>query len=345
VIYDLIVVGNGLAAQTFLFELFNSPLGDVKKSQNFSVAQIFSEEIAPACSVRTTSTVSLSGIEEGVSDLGNELHQGYFLFQDFFNKYHPNGIEPVAQILTFHDLNQKEKLEKRYKGLDEISSDLFKEKFEGKVLDSYVVDPDLFSQWFDEKISAEKNLTRVKNFVKSIEKNEQGIIECELQSKEKIFAKKVLLCTGAHARLYSHFFKETKDLEKTHIVPGAYLKRSIDLKSPSLFFTIDDHKLVYRASTKTLVIGSASKKTAIYTPEFLELKKILDLFNEKCTFSLGEMKDFKVVTGVRHKAAKRRPFMRALDAENSIFMINGFYKNGFTLAFLAAKSMMEKINL
>ena len=121
----------------------------MKKSQNFSVAQIFSEEIAPACSVRSTSTVSLSGIEEGVSDLGNELHQGYFLFQDFFNKYHPNGIEPVAQILTFHDLNQKEKLEKRYKGLDEISNDLFKEKFEGKLLYSYVVEPVLFSHCFD----------------------------------------------------------------------------------------------------------------------------------------------------------------------------------------------------
>lgn len=43
-VYDLIVVGNGLAAQTFLFELFRHLKSDVKKSQNFSVAQIFSEE-------------------------------------------------------------------------------------------------------------------------------------------------------------------------------------------------------------------------------------------------------------------------------------------------------------
>jgi hypothetical protein len=59
VIYDLIVVGNGLAAQTFLFELFNQH-GEVVKSQNFSVAQVAAEGIAPACSLRTTATVSLS---------------------------------------------------------------------------------------------------------------------------------------------------------------------------------------------------------------------------------------------------------------------------------------------
>jgi hypothetical protein len=69
VIYDLIVVGNGIAAQTFLFELFTKL--DVKKRQNFSVAQIYSEDIALSCSLRTTATVSLNGIEEGVSDLGN----------------------------------------------------------------------------------------------------------------------------------------------------------------------------------------------------------------------------------------------------------------------------------
>ncbi|MBC7427004.1 MAG: hypothetical protein H7336_00240, partial [Bacteriovorax sp.] len=60
-IYDLAVIGNGIAAQYFLWNLSGNygNSGTESKSQNFSIAHIYSKEIAPPCSLRSSATVSL----------------------------------------------------------------------------------------------------------------------------------------------------------------------------------------------------------------------------------------------------------------------------------------------
>ncbi|MGZ3807564.1 MAG: hypothetical protein ACXVCE_05720, partial [Bacteriovorax sp.] len=193
--YDLIVVGNGLAAQTFLFELFNQQRKDVK-SQNFSVAQIFSEEIAPSCSLRTTATVSLSGIEEGVSALGDHLRESFFLFLEFVKKHSPQGVEAVNQYITFSSDDEREKLLRRYKKLDVLNDPLFRSEKHGVTLSSYLIAPELFSGWFEDHLQNE-NLTRIKNFVRSIDKNADGVIECSLMDGKVIKGSKIVVCSGA----------------------------------------------------------------------------------------------------------------------------------------------------
>ena len=78
-IYDLAVIGNGIAAHSFLWNLSNT---EVSRSQNFSIAHIYSEKLAPACTLRSSATVSLNGIEADVSTLGNDMREAFFMFDD-----------------------------------------------------------------------------------------------------------------------------------------------------------------------------------------------------------------------------------------------------------------------
>lgn len=341
-VYDLIVVGNGLAAQTFLYELFSHLNADVKKSQNFSIAQIFSEEVAPSCSLRTTATVSLNGTEEGISELGDELRSSFFKFEQFFKQHQPDGVEEVSQLVTSTNDLDKARLIRRYKVLGPLTSPLLKTEVSGVILDSYVLSPLVYTQWFSQKMST-NTIIQKKNFVKKIEERADGLIHCELMDSEVLTARKIVLCTGAYAKVFSQFYPATQSIGCTSVVAGSYFEKTIDLNIPSFYLTIDGHNCIYRSSEKKLIIGSASSDGAVSVSDFNELKTIVENFRKLVTFDLGPLQDFKAVSGLRHKGIRRRPVVSALNAEKSIYMISGFYKNGFTFSLHFAEKMAKKI--
>jgi hypothetical protein len=342
VIYDLIVVGNGIAAQTFLFEFYSKL--DVLKRQNISVAQIYCEEIAASCSLRSIATVSLSGIEEGISDLGNELRDSYFLFEDFQNNHRPKGVEKVKQIVTYTTEKEKSKALRRYKKLFPINNPILKEQMEGIELDAFVISPEILHQWFEEKLS-KRDIVHKKKFLKNISENPEGILQCELLGGEILKAEKIVLCTGAFSKLFSSFYNETDFLSTTYTVAGSYLERTFDFERHSFTVTIDGYKIIYRDDEKKIIMGSSSSSDGIVLGDLKEIQDILLLFNKKCSLYFGELTDFKLITGLRHKAAKRRPIASALNANKNIFMIGGLYKNGFTFSHLCAKKILNEINL
>lgn len=338
-LYDLIVVGNGIAAQTLLFELFSS--SDVKKSQNYSVAQIFSEDIAPMCSLKSTATVSLNGTEEGISELGDNLRKSFFLFQDFL-KLNPRGVETMTQFVTSSSPREHAKLLRRYKQLEKIKHPYLKEEVLGIELDSYAISPEVYLDWFSQQLKS-FNITQKKKFLKGLSKNAEGIIQCELMNKEIVSAKKIVFCTGAYTKIFSDFYNITEEMNNTEVVAGSYLERFVDLNKPSFYITIDAHNVVYRSSEKRLIVGSASKLGAFAVSDNAELKRILLMFNQFLNFSLGELSDFKTVTGLRHKGHRRNPRAFALDSEKSSFVISGLYKNGFTFSLMCAKKIVGEI--
>lgn len=341
-VYDLIVVGNGIAGQTFLLKLINKLKEDVNKSQNYTVAQIFSAEITPACSLRSTATVSLSGIEEGISELGNELRDSFFLFEDFVKNHQPSGVELVKQVVTFTTQREKEKFLRRYKKLFHLSHPLFEAEIDGVELNSYLIDPELYGDWHNQKIASEK-IDQKKDFLKNITVDDHGLIVCELINNEVLKARKVVLCTGAYAKVFSQHFSLTEDLKDTQVVAGSYLEKSIELSMPSFYITLNGHHLIYRSSVRTLILGTASLFGAITGPDLGELFNIYNLFSSHLNFSLGAFSDFKAVVGLRHKAKKRRPMASALNNEKSVFMINGLYKNGFSFSHLCADVVMRDL--
>lgn len=344
-IYDLIVVGNGLAAQAFLFELFSHLQLDVKKSQNFSVAQIFSEEMAPACSLRTTASVSLNGVDEGVSPLGDDLRNSFFLF-DTFNKVHkPSGVEAVNQIITGTNEKMLAKLTRRYKILKSIESPLLKKTMTGVELDSFIISPGLYAEWFNQQNAKHPHILREikKDFLKSMVVDSLGLIQCELLKEAPLTAKKIVFCTGAYSQIFSDFHQDIHDFTGSEVVAGSYFEKKINLSRPSFYVSLDGHNCIYRQIDQTLIIGSASQKGAILTPDFAELARIHESFSEVLSFSIGNPSEFQALTGLRHKGRRRLPIAKAMNAEKTIYTINGLYKNGFSASHLCAKKCVSEI--
>lgn len=341
IIYDLAVIGNGIAAQSFLWNLST---GD-SKSQNFSIAHVYSKEIAPPCSLRTSATVSLNGIEEDVSQLGNDMREAFFLFQDLYKKHRPEGVEEVIRTVVSTNENDTKKLTRRYKTLIDVKSDRIKNVYPGAEYNSFIITPEVLSAWFVKENSVEK--TDYPFFVKDINKVGDDY-QIEFPNGEFIVAKKILFAVGAYGKIFEKFYlpPESESLEvKNMIKAGSYLEREIDLGDKSFYLSIDGHQVLYRKNNfeSKLIIGSVTTVGAFEVPDIAELMALINKLKDLLTFDLGNFSDFKVVTGLRHKGPKRLLIASAIDSEGRLFRINGLYKNGFTLGLLAAKRMNKLI--
>jgi len=93
--YDILLIGNGLSAKVFLFELLHS---DEINCQNLAIAQVFCENLAPSCSLRSTASVSLNGIEEGISPLGDLLSKSFDSFVSFNQSYRPEAFYLLSNL-------------------------------------------------------------------------------------------------------------------------------------------------------------------------------------------------------------------------------------------------------
>ena len=344
-IYDLAVIGNGIAAQSFLWNLSNKNGFLVSKSQNFSIAHIYSEAITPACSQRSSATVSLNGIEEDVSPLGNDMREAFFLFDDLVKTHCPEGVEEVLRTVVSTNENDTKKLTRRYKKLTSITSSRMKQSYPGIEYKSYIISPGPFSFWLKQNSPIEK--TDFPFFVKNLEKL-QDVFYLTLENGEKVAAKKILFATGAFAKILEKFYAPPESgsiEEKNTIKAGSYLEREIHLGDKSFYYSIDGHQVLYRKNKfeSKLIIGSATTVGAYEAPDLIGLHKIYTKLKDILTIEIGEFNDFKIVTGLRHKGPKRLLISEAIDVEKQLFRINGLYKNGYTMGFLAAERMIELI--
>lgn len=343
-VYELAIIGNGIAAQSFLWNL-QSKLPQDRNSQNFSIAHVYSEKIAPACSLRTSSTVSLNGIDEDVSPLGNDMRKAYFLFENLVKKYSPEGVEEVSRVVISTNDNDTKKLTRRYKTLSAITSDKIKNTYPGTQYPSYVISPLPFSHWLQDNTKIEK--TTIEMFVKDMEKK-SDLYQLTLEDGSCIQAKKVLFATGAFSKIFEKFFSplNSESIEvKNTIKAGSYFERQIDLGPKSFYLSIDGHQALYRKNKteSTLIIGSATTIGAYAVPDLLALSTIFYKMKDHLTIEIGEMSDFKIITGLRHKGPKRMLICEAVDVDKTLFRINGLYKNGFTMGFLAAEKMVNML--
>ena len=243
-LYDLAIIGNGIAAQSFLWNLSNTNLAkdeSVSISQNFSIAHIYSEKRAPACSLRSSATVSLNGIEEDVSPLGNDMREAFFMFDELFKKHHPKGVEEVTRTVVSTNENDTKKITRRYKKLNEIKSDKIKKVYPGVEYSSYIITPEVFLTWLKENSSIP--VTDVPMFVRNMEVVD-GLHVMTLEDGSLIHAKKVLLAMGAYSKIFEKMLLPTgaESLEsKNTIKAGSYLERTIDLGNSSFYLSIDGH--------------------------------------------------------------------------------------------------------
>ena len=342
-IYDLAVIGNGIAAQSFLWNL--SHLKGIEQ-QKFTIAHIFSEKLAPACTLRSSATVSLNGIDEDVSPLGNDMREAYFMFDDLFKTHNPKGVQVVTRTVVSTNESDTKKLTRRYKTLNSIKSTLIKDQFLGAQYNSYIITPEVFTKWLSGNTQIKK--TKFELFLKNLNK-EDDLYQLTLEDGQIIKSRKILFAMGAYSLIFEKFLAlpNNDSIElKNSIKAGSYFEKNCDLGQDSFYLSIDGHQVLYRKNPfeSKLIIGSATTMGAYDVPDYEALSLIFNKVKPLLTFDIGEMTDFKIITGLRHKGPKRLLICECIDGEeNSMFRINGLYKNGYTMAFLAARKMQNLI--
>lgn len=345
-IYDLAIIGNGISAQTFLWQMsraFSENPGPL------SLAHIYADHLLPPCTQNSCATVSLNGISPGVSPLGEEMREAYFLFLEFYQKFRPAGVEEVERAVICTHPEFEKKLTRRYKKLEEVSSPYFHQKYKGVQYPSFLINAGQLSSWLTDQVhlNSKGSFTKTDflDFAKDVQ-HDGNHYSITLTNNGTLKAKKVIFFTGAYAKILGSFFTELNQhmSEKGHVVrPGSFLEKNVDLNLPSFYLSIDDSHLLYRSNAweKKLIIGNSSGEGAYAMADYHALSKLISKLSAIMTFPLGHLDEYSVATGLRHKGPRRQLMAKALDSNQSIFYINGLYKNGFTFSFLAAKNIVK----
>jgi hypothetical protein len=104
--------------------------------------------------------------------------------------------------------------------------------------------------------------------------------------------------------------------------------------------TLEGDNIVYHAHTKIMLMGSTTLDLGHVLPERKELDRVYERLAQKLETSLPSLMTGQVITGLREKAAKRRPY---LYRDNNIFWLGGLYKNGFSLSLHLAQDLVGQL--
>ena len=326
---DLIIIGNGIAANCFLWEL-------QKQKRNLSILKIHSENLAPCCSLNSTSIISLRGVTKGVSPLGDELFESYQLAESFIQDENPDGVAP-SKFYSICEEEEKKDYLRRFGSVEEIDIPALKEKFSGKIWDGYIIDAEKFLSFLQGK--TQDSHTSISGLVTSTEINEEGVTVSTLDGGT-YSARRLLICAGAYTKIYESLYPVHEAIKGSQSVPGAYLeKSSVDLGPKSFVVTRGKENLIYLAETKTLKIGTTIQKNGIEAADFAKLNEIYENFQDIIKEELPNISDFEIKVGLRQKGLKRMPFFGKV-APN-VFALISLYKNGYTFPFLGAKKVLN----
>jgi hypothetical protein len=313
------VVGAGLAAECFKHYFFTF-LQDSKLS--VEIDQFYSKT-ALATTHTTTSLVARKGISRDVSPLGDLLLDAYDEWESFFALYHPLGaIKSEFKLRASKSSEEYKDFLRRYQ--------------------HYTVNHDDESSWAQESGYVIDNDIFFPALVKNNERLAFNLIEKQINSEEELSAYDfVFYFTGATGKQLG--LVGTCKLDETTIVSGTFLETSSvgyeDLFKDYNVFEIDGAMMIYRALSKKMLIGATSNKwDCSYNADIPGILKQYELI--KASFDIPKFEDFKLVVGQRLKGVRRTPFIGPGNLENS-FVANALYKNGYTVAYLAARKAVE----
>ena len=334
--YDIIVVGNGLAANVFLNSLSESSMSNLK------ILQIFDETSHPACSTKTTAVVCLSGVKKGISELGDLIFDSYFKTVDFYNTSSSKGVFKGHSYQVCDEL-QKDEFVRRFGSVDEFH-DMAGRKLSkpllGKKWDNYLISPTPFLEFLRNQVQQKIPLLEVKAGIVTQIGSDFLYID-----GEEVSFKKLILCNGAYIK-YEFFDLNSDLIGPTKVVPGAYLQAdNIDLGDESFVISKKHANLIYRGFEKRLLIGGSTiKKEYGYQCETEEIEQQYQLYSavfENMGMTLPSYDSFQLQFGLRHKGRQRMPYAGRL--RGNVYAMMGLYKNGFTFPFLLADQLVQKM--
>lgn len=327
-IYDKLIIGAGVAAFGYLDAL--------KANQKNKIGIIDGKRILGSCSESSTSVVSLSGIEENVSPLGDLLYRSFFKADSFFKIHKPDGVDYGKKIyLSANDVEQKILLE-RHKNPIWISS------FNGLsfnqqsfiVEDAYIIDPISFLSWWEKRLSLKFNPSFITDTVIGYQKLESNLFEVELHSKKRLKARQLILASGAGSTYVPLHDKTLRKLKIGHFVKWSLPEIDVD----SFCLSYKQNNLVWRKSSKELLLSVQDNDEGILLAEKENFWHLYQLFLSYCSW-MPRLEKGEVIVGSRSKGKKRMPL--ACELEKGVFYIGDFYKNGYSFCFELGEQLVK----
>lgn len=310
--FDFIVVGNGIAARCLLREMAKDA-----KFQNKNILVLSKNSFLHSCSTHTTSVVCLSGIERGVSPLGDLIVDSYDLAKEYYESLDSSIVERAVQFQVKND--------------DQGRVSIRENK-------AYIIHPEKLLAQIEHEYKEILNITFKDDIVAKIENGAVLTLNNECYKSDRI-----IVAAGAWSNFLQKDIK-CDDLNRSKFVSGSYLTFSnIDFGNEAFTYAYGHFNIIYRATTHELLIGGTTVKENIEAPSVAELeeqyKTFENLFKEihRDKYVMPEFSKGKITTGMRHKGRKRTPFFGQVS--EGLFLMSGLYKNGFSFPFYGAKKI------
>lgn len=341
--FDIILVGYGIAARCLLREFAKSDFFSKKK-----ILVVYNDEVFPPCSLNTTSIVCRSGVQKGISDLGDLIFDSYEEAISFYESHPECHEQGLQHSLTDQSSKGREDFIRRFGHCDSLNTlgDLsLSESFEGVSFKAYFIDPSKCLSALEDTYKGILDLTIKKLSCREVlKKDDHVLLDCGVES---FVSNKVVLASGAYSKFFQNNFKQ-ESLSKSKFVSGSYIIfENCDLGKESFVLANRHYNLIYRHHTHQIMIGGSTVKEDLLCASVSELKTQYDFFSGllKSDLVLPDFETGLIKTGLRHKGQKRRPFFGELEKGpyGSIYSMTGLYKNGFTFPFYGAKTISKLI--
>lgn len=317
---DLIIIGNGLAAWGVLNAI-------AEKKPDLKILHLSADRQLPPCALNSTATVSQSGIQLGVSPLGDLLYESFRMTKGFIEKWNC----PAITTTKHYHLGDIEKLKTRFGEVSLIEDPVLKNSLQGAVETSYLFEPKKFQTWFFKNIVSKiKNYQFVEDLVLSFSEDDQVSVQGQ---KNSYVTKKAILCTGA--------FDRKKFGGK--LVTGHYLSwQNIDYDDSFLISHRGDN-LIYNKGERTLMMGGTSNKDEVSLYDFQQMEEMYLEINQILKEELPPLREGTLEYGHRQKGKKRMPTLAKREGCRNLYFLNSLYKNGYTVAWKLGSDFIEQL--
>lgn len=337
-IYDLVVIGSGLAAKSFLLR-WALMVRDELTAQIPSVLVLSSAPNYPLCSLNSTATIARIGLQAGVGKLGDQLLKAYGEWEVIMSEFGSEVYTQAQHYQLLLDSKAQDSFTARYGEVTSMPAPL--DHLKASVGQSYLVRPEALLSAMDECIQKYLPFTQQDELVLKV--NPDGEV---IGLGGRYQARQVVVAAGAAGEaLLGDSFNSELSVPMGKLASGSYLEWQCPNPFKSLGSSwqlgIGKFNLIYRGLDGVLLLGGTnSGELSCFSA--LDMKAQYDLAQAQCLGQLPPFQQAQFKVGERSKLRMRMPFWGQVGASDSrVYAIRGLYKNGYTLAFLAGLELAQ----
>lgn len=323
---DILIIGDGVSARAIQWKLFLS-------SFSGSVLQVYSEDLFPMTSVKSTGLVAYRGMQKGISPLGDVLLEGV---EYFFKNIMDTGLMGLERgtLIDICPIDDG-RIQRRYGRSDKLENYKMDMDLNGAGYcyakeDVIFVNPSLFMDSLLNQYDYKSKTGTLVNIADNV--------ATFIDGKKIKFNKIVLACGVGLAHLPALGIAEERNITE---VPGSFYQWNIDLDHESFAIGLGKCNLIYRNSDNVLMLGGTTQNDEIISHDGEALNTIYNEAKKVTGSWLPAKSEANIYSGVRVKGPRRMPLFEEI--QKDVFILGSAYKNGWSQSFYGSSKLIDKL--